>query len=77
MVGACMGRGHMFACRLSDCEYEALERLLALSDVHGLELSISDKFRFILMELSGRLKRDDLKHLDYVRPKTELRTYFR
>lgn len=62
-------RPHMFACRLSSVEYEALESLLKLSSCEGF--SKSDAFRSILLELKGRLYRNFVDYLKYRSPKYE------
>lgn len=71
-----MVRLRMFACRLSDMEYAALEELLELRRQVSNANSRSDLFRDIVLELKGRLERDGLHHLRYLRPKSELAVNF-
>lgn len=61
----------MFACRLNGREYEALEELLELSRQVSNEESRSELFREIILEVKGRLQRDGLHHLKYIRPRDE------
>ena len=61
----------MFACRLSEREYEALESLLELSRMVSNESCRSKLFREIILELRGRLHRNYLHHLRYVSPSFE------
>jgi hypothetical protein len=61
----------MFACRLSEREYEALEDLLELSRQVSNEHDRSKLFREIILELKNRFERDGLHHLKYIQPKDE------
>ena len=66
-----VSRPYMFACRLSEREWEALESLLELSRQVSNEESRSKLFREIILELSGRFHRNYLHHLRYVSPSFE------
>jgi hypothetical protein len=58
-----MAREHMFAVRLSAEEWSALEEFLELASSEILDESLSAKFRYMILELEGRLYRNFVNHL--------------
>ena len=62
------GRSVMFACRLNEEEAEALDSLLSLAEDDSCQ---STKFRSIILELHGCIKRDAIGKLEYEEPKCE------
>jgi hypothetical protein len=58
-----MARQRMFAVRLDEREWNALESLLKLAESEVNEDSLSVKFRFMVLEMDGRLHRNYVHYL--------------